>query len=54
MEKKRPALAMALLDHCAKLNLNEQAEDVRQFVIDAETLETVVEFPAIVRGRWLK
>ena len=54
MEKKRPALAKALLDHCAKLDTNEQAEDVRQFVIDAETLANVVEFPGIFRGKWLR
>ena len=31
----------------------DSVEDVRQFVIDAETLETVVEFPGILRGKWL-
>jgi predicted nucleotidyltransferase component of viral defense system len=47
------ALAEALLEHCAKLDMKAQAEDVRQFVIDAETLETVVQFKEIIRQRWL-
>lgn len=47
------ALAKALLDHCDKPDLREQAEDVRQFVINAESLGTVVRFPGIVCGRWL-
>jgi hypothetical protein len=52
LESQR-AMAQALLDHCAKLDMNAQAEDVRQFVIDAETLETVVQFKEIIRQRWL-
>lgn len=46
-------MAKALLDHCDKPDLREQAEDVRQFVINAESLGTVVRFPGIVCGRWL-
>jgi predicted nucleotidyltransferase component of viral defense system len=52
LESQR-AMAQALLDHCAKLDMTAQAEDVRQFVIDAETLETVIEFQGVIRGRWL-
>ncbi len=52
LESQR-ALAQAVLDHCAKLDMNEQAEDVRQFVIDAETLETVVHFKEIIKQKWL-
>jgi hypothetical protein len=47
------ALAKALRDQCDKLDLCEHAEDVRQFVIDGQRLELVVEFPRIVRRKWL-
>jgi predicted nucleotidyltransferase component of viral defense system len=46
-------LAEHLITHCAKLDMRELAEDVRQFVLNAETLEDVVHFPDIIRQRWL-
>jgi len=48
------ALAKRLIAHCAKLDMREQAEDVRQFVLDAETLDTVLHFPEIIKQRWLR
>lgn len=47
-------LAKVLLDHCAKLDMNEQAEDVRPFLFKAELAERVTNFPEILRQHWLR
>jgi len=47
-------LAHRLMAHCTKLDMREQAEDVRQFVLNAETLENVVHFPQLIRQNWLR
>lgn len=49
----REELAQVLLDHCKKLDMSEQAEDVRPFVFEADTLENVVHFPQIIQQKWL-
>ncbi len=46
------ALAERLIAHCGTLDMREQAEDVRQFVLNAETLEDMVHFPEIIRQHW--
>jgi predicted nucleotidyltransferase component of viral defense system len=47
-----PELAERLIMHCAKLDMQAQAEDVRLFVLNAETLDNVVHFPELIRQRW--
>lgn len=46
-------LAERLITHCSKLDMQAQAEDVRQFVFNAETLDDVVHFPQLIRQHWL-
>ena len=43
-----------LLAHCAKLNMAEQAEDVRPFLFNAELAERVAHFPQIIQQHWLR
>ena len=47
-------LSERLTAHCAELDMKEQVEDVRQFVINAETLETVEHFTEIIAQHWSK
>ena len=47
-------LAELLLDHCAKLDMEEQAEDVRPFLFQAELADRVTRFPDIIRQQWLR
>lgn len=49
-----PELAEALLAHCATLDMDAQAEDVRPFVFDADTLGNVTHFAQLVRQAWLR
>ena len=48
------SLTKRLSAHCAKLDMNAQADDVRQFVIDAESLDTVTHFVEIIQRHWGK
>ena len=50
----RRALAERLLAHCATLDMDQQAEDVRPFLFDAALAERVVHFPEIIRQHWLQ
>lgn len=47
-------LAERLLAHCAKLDMDQQAEDVRPFLFDAALAERVAHFPEIIRQHWLQ
>lgn len=47
-------LAELLLDHCTKLDMEEQAEDVRPFMFRAELAERVTNFADIIRQHWLR
>lgn len=49
-----PELAERLIAHCDKLDMQAQAEDVRLFVLNAETLENVVHFAELIRQHWLR
>jgi predicted nucleotidyltransferase component of viral defense system len=50
----RTELTERLLAHCAKLDMEQQAEDVRPFLFDATLAERVTQFPAIIRQHWLQ
>lgn len=50
----RTALAEKLIDHCATLDMDQQAEDVRPFLFDAALAERVTQFPEILRQHWLQ
>ena len=47
-------LAGRLLAHCAGLDMEQQAEDVRPFLFRAELAERVTRFPEIIRQQWLR
>jgi predicted nucleotidyltransferase component of viral defense system len=49
----REALAERLLAHCATLNMDQQADDVRPFLFDAHLADRVTHFPEIIRQHWL-
>lgn len=51
--ESREALARKLIAHCAKLDMEQQAEDVRPFLFNAGLMERVVHFPEIIRQHWL-
>jgi len=50
----RTELAERLLAHCATLNMDQQAEDVRPFLFDAALAERVIHFPEMIRQHWLQ
>jgi predicted nucleotidyltransferase component of viral defense system len=52
--KTKVELAEKLLAHCAKLDMKQQAEDVRPFLFDAALAERVVHFPQILGQHWLQ
>ncbi len=47
-------LAEALLAHCSKLDMAQQAEDVRPFLFDAALAERVTHFPQLIKQHWLR
>lgn len=48
------ALAEVLLAHCEKLDMAQQAEDVRPFLFNAALIDRVIHFPQLVRQHWLR
>ena len=49
----RQALAQALLDRCAQLDLEALATDVEKFLFDANGRLGVTRFPQLIRQHWL-
>ena len=48
------ALAEALLERCARLDMQDMAVDVEKFVFDKNGTKSVVHFPQLIRQHWLR
>ncbi|MFZ1694262.1 MAG: nucleotidyl transferase AbiEii/AbiGii toxin family protein [Flavobacteriales bacterium] len=51
--KTKQALAQALLDRCAQLDMEAMATDVEKFLFDANGKLGVTRFPQLIRQHWL-
>ena len=47
-------LAEALIEHCAKLDMEAMAVDVEKFLFDKNGLKAVTHFQQIIRQKWLR